>query len=158
MSEINDIKELPEGKFTIKLKFIQKYQQAEPSIIDKYKDGTYHKDYLCGGSNIDLNLITCKDNIFIPSTLRSYVLHWCQTHLLHPRMNRTEATIRRHFYQPDIRDAVRKEVSNCDTCQRKIRPNKKYGKLPAKLSEEIPWNKLCVDLMGPYVIHRKGKK
>ena len=66
MSEINDIKELPEGTFPINLKLIQKYQREEPSIIAKYKDGTYHKGYFCGGSNIDLNLITCKDNIVIP--------------------------------------------------------------------------------------------
>ena len=35
---------------------------------------------------------------------------------------------------------------------------RKYGKLPAKLSEEIPWNKLFVYLIGPYVIWRKLKK
>ena len=37
LSKINDVKELPEGSFTINLKFIQKYQRAEPSIIAKYK-------------------------------------------------------------------------------------------------------------------------
>ena len=36
--------------------------------------------------------------------------------------------------------------------------NKKYGKLPAKLAEETPWNKLCVDLIGPYKIRIKGKE
>ena len=40
----------------------------------------------------------------------------------------------------------------------KKRSNKKYGRLPAKLDEEIPWNKLCVYLVGPYVIKKKGKK
>ena len=35
--------------------------------------------------------------------------------------------------------------------------NKKYVKLPAKLAEETPWNKLCVDLIVPYKIHIKGK-
>ena len=33
VSEINDIKELPEGNFPINLKLIQKYQRSEPSII-----------------------------------------------------------------------------------------------------------------------------
>ena len=33
-----------------------------------------------------------------------------------------------------------------------------YGKLPAKLAEEIPRNKLFVDLIGPYVIIRKCKE
>ena len=45
MSEINDIKELPEGTFHINLKLIQQYQWEEHSITSKYKDGTYHKDY-----------------------------------------------------------------------------------------------------------------
>ena len=33
----------------------------------------------------------------------------------------------------------------------------KYGKLPAKLAEETPWNKLCVDIKGTYKIRRKEK-
>ena len=49
-------------------------------------------------------------------------------------------------------------MTNCDTCQNIKRSNKKYGKLPAKLAEEVPWNKLCVDIIGPCVVRRKGKK
>ena len=58
----------------------------------------------------------------------------------------------------DMRYAVWKEVTNCDTCQRTKRSKEKYGKLPAKLAEEIPRNKLFVDLIGPYVIIRKVNK
>jgi hypothetical protein len=35
---------------------------------------------------------------------------------------------------------------------------KKDGLLPPKLAEATPWNKLCVDLIGPYKIRRKGNK
>ena len=73
-------------------------------------------------------------------------------------MYRMEAMICQHFYWPNIRHAVRTEVSNCDTFQRTKQSNKKYGKLPAKLAEKIPWNKICVDLIGPYVIQRKVKR
>ena len=45
----------------------------------------------------------------------------------------------------------------CDVCQRIKRPSKKNGKLPANMAEETPWNKLCVDIIGPYKIRRKGK-
>ena len=55
--------------------------------------------------------------------------------------------MRHYFYWPNIRDAVRREVTNCDTCQRTKRSNKKWGKLPAKETEEIPCNKLCVNLI-----------
>ena len=37
VSEINDTEELSEYTFPINLKWIQKYQQSEPSIIAKYK-------------------------------------------------------------------------------------------------------------------------
>ena len=99
MSEINDTKELSEG---------QKYQRTEPIIIDKYKYGMYHKGSFRGVSNIDLNLIKCKENSVILSILQSYVLHWYHTYLLHPGMDRTEAMICQHLYWSKIRYAVRK--------------------------------------------------
>ena len=66
MSEINDIKELPEGTFPIDLILIANHQRHKPIIIDKYKYGTYHKGYFRGGSNIDFSLITCKRKMVIP--------------------------------------------------------------------------------------------
>ena len=36
--------------------------------------------------------------------------------------------------------------------------SRKQGKLPAKLAEETPWNKLCVHLKGLYKTRRKGKE
>ena len=137
---------------------IQRYQRAEPSLMDKYKYGTYHKGSFCGGRNNNLNLITCEDEIVIPSKIQSYVLHWYHKYLLHPVMDRTEAMILQHLYWPDIEYLVQREVSNCDTCQRTKRPNKKYGRLTAKLAEVIPRNKLCVYIIGTYVIRIKGKK
>ena len=74
MSEINYIEELPEGTFPIYLKLIQKYQHPEPSLMSKYKNGTYHKGSFRGGSNIGLKLITCEDKIVIPSELQSCIL------------------------------------------------------------------------------------
>ena len=124
MSEINEIEEITEGTFPINLKFIKKYQRLEPKIRDKYNYGTHHKGYFCGGSNIHLNLITCTYKIVIPSKLQSYIVHWDHKYPLHPGMDRTEAMILQHLYWTDIRDAVRKEVSNCDTCQRTKRLKK----------------------------------
>ena len=72
-------------------------------------------------------------------------------------MDITEAMICQLLYCLDIRYFVRKEVTNCDTFQRTKQSNKEYGKLPAKLAEEIPWNKLFVDILGTYFIQRKFK-
>ena len=71
MSGINDIEELPEGNFPNNLKLIQRYQRTEPSLMAKYKYGTYHPGSFSGGSNIYINLIKCKDKIAIPPKLRS---------------------------------------------------------------------------------------
>ena len=73
-------------------------------------------------------------------------------------MDRTEATICQHLYWPGIREAVWKEVTNCDTFQRTNLSNKKYDKLPAKEAEETPWNKICVDQIVPYIKSRKLHK
>eukprot|EP00957_Ditylum_brightwellii_P094561 7202130-Ditylum_brightwellii.AAC.1 len=32
----------------------------------------------------------------------------------------------------------------------------KIGHLPARQAETNPWETLCVDLIGSYIIHRKG--
>ena len=52
--------------------------------------------------------------------------------------------------------SVWKEVGSYDTCQRTKQPTIKYGKFPVNSTEEIPCNKFCVYLLGPYIIHRKG--
>ena len=85
-------------------------------------------------------------------------MKWYHTYLLHPGLYRTEAIVCQCFYWPDIKQAFQKEVTNCDVCQRTKRSTKIYGKLPAKLAEETQWNKLCVDIIGPYKIYRKGKE
>ena len=115
----------------------------------KYKYGTYQTVYFYKGMNIYLNLIMCDNKIFIPEILQSYVLHWYHTYLLHPVMDRTEAMIHQHLYWPRIRDTVQKEVINCDTCQHTKLSNIKYGKLPAKEYEEMPYNKVYVFTILP---------
>ena len=35
---------------------------------------------------------------------------------------------------------------------------KKYGKLPPKKPETIPWHTLCIDLIGPYTIRNSKQE
>ena len=57
-----------------------------------------------------------------------------------------------------MRDQITNYVASCPTCQRNKRKNKKYGHLPPKVAESKPWDVLCVDLIGPYTIRRKGEE
>ena len=43
-------------------------------------------------------------------------------------------------------------MQNCPTCQRTKRSNQKYGIIPIKEAEANPWEKLCIDMIGPYTI------
>ena len=158
MSEIIDNKGLPEGDSTINFKLINQYQQKYTRLKTKYDISTYHTYSFHGGSNININLITCYDKIVIMSRFKSYILHWYHTYFLHPGMDRTEAIIYQHLYWTIIRKSVRKELTNCDTFQCTKFSNTKYGKLLAKEDEEISCNKICVYIIGPYVIIIKGHK
>jgi len=57
-----------------------------------------------------------------------------------------------------MRDHITNYVKSCPLCQKTKRRQKKYGHLPPKMAEAMPWNRLCVDLIGLYKIRRKGKK
>jgi hypothetical protein len=56
-----------------------------------------------------------------------------------------------------MRDQITNFVESCPSCQRNKRKQKKYGHLPPKEAEATIWDKMCIDLIGPYKIRRKGK-
>jgi hypothetical protein len=59
-----------------------------------------------------------------------------------------------------MRDHITRDVSICGVCQKQKKQHKKYGLLPEKKAEFQPWERLCVDLIGPYKIKSKksGRK
>ena len=77
-------------------------------------------------------------------------------YILHTGWYRTEAMAFQHLYYSDIIKSVQKEVTECDVCQRTKWSTKTYGQLPDKLAEEITWDTLCVDIIGPNKKRRKG--
>ena len=58
-----------------------------------------------------------------------------------------------------MRNQIINSVTVCSTCQlNKRRASENFGHLPEKEAEAIPWDKMCIDLIGPYTIRRKGQK
>ena len=109
-----------------------------------------------GGKTTDLACY--KGRIAVPKALQLRIVQWYHDILCHPGRTRTEATIAQHFYWKNLRKDVEKVCSTCSICQINKRNKKKYGHLPEKDAEATPWDKLCVDLIGPYTITRKKKK
>ena len=57
-----------------------------------------------------------------------------------------------------MRDQITNYVQACPTCQQNKQKVKKYEWLPPKEAGATPWDKMCIDLIGPYTIRRKGKQ
>ena len=75
-------------------------------------------------------------------------------YLLHLGMDHNEATIGQTYYWPNIRDNIHTQINVCKNCEKNKKQSLKYGHLPAKASEAIPWDRLLVDLIGPYKMIR----
>jgi hypothetical protein len=99
-----------------------------------------------------------KNKIVVPAKLQNHTIDWYHTTLCHPGINRTEESIGQHLWWPKMRSQITRYVQICPTCQRNKRKVKKYGWLPPKEAETKPWDKMCIDLIGPYKIRRKDKK
>ena len=136
---------------------IRKYQLADAELMNKLQTETYDVHTFRGGGK-PVELVVKDLKIVIPKSLQSYVLNWYHTYLLHPGATRTEETIKQHLYWKNLQDDVKKHVKTCATCQKCKKQKIKYGHLPAKEAEATPWERLCVDLIGPYKIKREGKE
>ena len=134
-------------------------QQACPDIKKELrKDSCKYllKDFHGGG--VTRQLVCYNEKIVVPTALQKQVIEWYHTTLCHPGINRTEESIGQHLHWPKMRSQITKHVQSCPTCQRNKRKVKKYGWLPPKEAEAIPWDRMCIDLIGPYKIKRKGRK
>ena len=147
--------------YPLRFKTILKHQQEDEELLKAVQENAtnnYHLKTFRGGEK-KYSLICHSGKILIPKTLQKRIVEWYHTTLLHPGETRTELTIRQHFTWKGLRNTVQEVCKNCPTCQRTKRSNKKYGILPVKEAEANPWEKLCVDMIGPYTIKQgKGKK
>ncbi|HEY9299078.1 MAG TPA: integrase zinc binding domain-containing protein, partial [Phormidium sp.] len=151
--------DLPADIFPGQFKLLQAEQQKDKELLKGAKsvDSNYKLQAFCGGGK-SRTLICHNGKIVVPKSLQHRVVDWYHTILSHPGMTRTEETIKQHFWWKNLRQDVHKLCSTCDTCQRTKRTTSKYGHLPAKEAEAEPWDKLCVDMIGPYTIKQHKKK
>lgn len=93
----------------------------------------------------------------IPKNLKQKIISWYHEILVHPGVDRKEKTISQHFYWTGMQKDIKQFIKNCQLCQKLKKRTKKYGHLPGKETECVPWEKLCVDLIGLYTIPNKSK-
>jgi hypothetical protein len=71
----------------------------------------------------------------------------------HPGATRLEATLRNIFWWNNLTQDVQRIVRKCEQCQKCKKVRKKYGHIPEKEAEDpIPWNRVNVDMVGPWSV------
>ena len=138
---------------------LAKAQLADKSLMKKaqQKDTVYLPREFHGGGKV-ISLICFHGKIVVPARLTTHVIRWYHTTLIHPGIERTEATISQHLFWNDMRTHITRYCNLCPTCQYNKKRFKKYGHLPEKVAECVPWDVLCVDSIGPYKIRTGPKK
>jgi hypothetical protein len=150
--------DLPPSSYPTRYEEIAKAQLDDPALQTKLRNHKGHNKNVFRGGDKDYKLICRNNKTCLPKALQQKTIDWCHEMLCHPGTTRTEATTRQHFDWTGLRNMVIKTCKKCTNCQLAKPPAQKYGKLPAKVAKENPWDTLCVDLIGPYKIERKGKK
>ncbi len=98
-------------------------------------------------------LITYKDKVVVPTTLRGRIMAWYHTYLVHPGVTRMEETLKRMFTWPNMHKDIERHVKTCKQCQLNKKGRKSYGKLPINEADKAePWNRVNVDMIGPYSV------
>ena len=148
---------MPDSAYPIRYHDIAKAQETDAKLQQKLVS---HKDYTLNtfrGGNQNHRLICRNSKICLPAALQKNTVDWYHKMIYHPGETRTEHKICQRFGWKVLRTTVPNVCKKCPTCQRAKAINQRYGKRPPKTSETNPWDTLCVDLIGPYTIPRKGK-
>ena len=147
-----DDEDLPDSAYPIRYHDIAKAQKTDAKLQQKLVS---HKDYTLDtfrGGDKNHRLIFRNNKICLPSALQKKTVDWYHEILCHTRETLTEHTLHQHFDCKGLRTTVHDVCNKCPTLQRAKTTNQKYGKLPPKQAETIPWDTLCVDLIDPYTI------
>ena len=152
-----DVEDAPDSYPLIYAK-IANGQDADAELQDLYArlDSYKKKDFKHGDQSY--RLITREDKICLPKNLQRRAVEWYHSLLAHPGETRMELTLGQHFHWKNMRKDIQRMCGRCHTCQLTKPKQKKYGHLPEKQAEAVPWQTVCIDLIGPYKFGDAKKK
>ena len=137
---------VPIKSMPIDLEYIKQHQDDDKTLMHLLKKDkrfhlkNFHGAGLLGIQGAEWELLCYNNRIVIPKSLQENVLEWYHYILVHPGRDRTLKTISQHFYWKGMANDVQKYCKKCSICQTSKVSKKKYGLLPAKEAETIPWN------------------
>jgi hypothetical protein len=126
-------------------------QGKVPELQQKLRDKpTVYKVSEYKHSDSAYDIVTRNGKIVIPLSLQLKATEWYHLYLLHPGETRMELTMGQHYCWKGMRNTIQKVCKACAICKTTKVRNSKYGLIPPKNPETIPWHTLCIDLIGPY--------
>ena len=145
--------------YPLSYKLIAHEQQRKKALQKLLKDkpDTYKKE-VYKHTDKSYDLIERDGKIALPPPLQLKGTEWYHMYLRHPGETRLELTMGQHFHWTGMRKTIRQVCRSCNTCKRSKKRQIKYGEVPPKSAEEIPWHTLCIDLIGPYSFGCKKQK
>ncbi len=127
--------------------------QKQYVTSDKFRK----EDFRQGDKTV--NLITREGKICVPRGLQRHAADWYYGLLMHPGEKRMQLTLGQHFYWKNMAKTVKSVCSRCAVCQLAKPKQQKLGIIPPKENAEIvPWETLCIDLIGPYTFGEGEKR
>jgi hypothetical protein len=130
-------------------------QRANASLKHLFK----HNAVIDHGLEIKLienTSCVCKDGqLVIPKPLQVRAVKWYHHYLQHPGHTRLKEMMNAAMYWKGMHTTIRSLTKSCKSRQVNKRRSQKYGHLPPKTVYTIPWECLCVDLIGPYTLKSK---
>jgi hypothetical protein len=144
--------DLPDDAFPVTYQYIRKCQREDAVLTTQLKTDKTLSFKTFRAAGVEYPLICTHERIVIPAILQRRIVTWYHEQLCHPGETRTENTLKQHYYWQNMRRDIHDICSKCPTCQKNKRLPAKFGHLPPKddPSEYTPWEKVCVDLIGPY--------
>jgi hypothetical protein len=129
----------------ISLKFSLKHLFKCNSVIDQGLEIKLIENTTC----------VCKDGwLVIPKPLQVRAVKWYHHYLQHPGHSRLKEMMNAAMYWNGMRTTIWSLTKSCRSCQINKRRSQNMGTSHQRPSI-IPWECLCVDLIGPYTL--KGK-
>jgi hypothetical protein len=137
---------------------IEDHQKTDPEIQKAFleKKDVYKETEFPSGDKT-YKLVTKNDKIVLPKALQKEAVKWYHGALMHPGETRTELTMAQHYTWKGMRKTVQDVCKRCGSCQLNKTKPQKIGHLPEKTAEVNPWERVCIDLIGPYTIGNEKK-
>ena len=159
LAEAFPFEDVAADAFPLRLKLLEKEQNNDNQLQNDIRAAPQmYRLHVFRGGGKERRLVTQHGKIVVPKSLQLRIVRWYHTTLCHPGETRTETTIKQHYTWKGLRSTVHDVCTKCHTCQLTKRTKKNYGHLPEKSPEGVPWETLCVDMIGPYVIQRRNSR